>query len=117
MMSRIGPVPAGRHSHPDSRYMTVPPFHSSLHKSVKQFGLSFAFDALQIWNDFHNDIHTAYLLPPSGRSSKLTCLQKPICGSLSITPVSSWYDPAKLLYLVSVNWWRLSAVTIVIGLT
>ena len=33
-----------RHSHPDCQYLTVPPFHSSVFKSAKHFGHSFAFD-------------------------------------------------------------------------
>ena len=37
-----------RHSHPDRQYLTVPPFHSSVFKSVKHFGHRFAFE---IWNE------------------------------------------------------------------
>ena len=37
-----------RHSHPDRKYLTVPPFPSSVFKSVKHFCHSFAFDAPKI---------------------------------------------------------------------
>ena len=43
------------HSHPDPQYLTVPPFHSSVFKSVKHFGHSFAFDAPKIWNELPNE--------------------------------------------------------------
>ena len=48
-----------RHSHPDRQYLTVPPFHSSVFKSAKHFGHSFAFDAPKIWNDFAQDVRGA----------------------------------------------------------
>ena len=44
-------------SHPD--HLTVPPFPSSVFKSVKLFGHSFAFDAPKIWNEFPDDVHCA----------------------------------------------------------
>ena len=48
-----------RHSHPDCQYLTVPPFHSSVFKSAKHFGHSFAFDAPKIWNDLPQDVRSA----------------------------------------------------------
>ena len=48
-----------RHSHPDRQYVTVPPFHSSVFKSAKHFGHSFAFDAPKIWNDLPQDVRSA----------------------------------------------------------
>ena len=48
-----------RHSHPDRQYLTVPPFHSSVFKSAKHFGHSFAFDAPKIWNDLPQDVRSA----------------------------------------------------------
>ena len=44
-------VPIVLGSHPDRQYLIVPPFHSSVFKSAKHFGHSFAFDAPKIWND------------------------------------------------------------------
>ena len=48
-----------RHSHPDRQYLTAPPFHSSVFKSAKHFGHSFAFDAPKIWNDLPQDVRSA----------------------------------------------------------
>ena len=39
--------------------LQVPPFHSSVFKSAKHFGHSFAFDALKIWNDLPQDVRSA----------------------------------------------------------
>ena len=46
-------------SHPDHQYLTVPPFHSSVFKSTKHFGLSFAFDAPKTWNELPQDVRCA----------------------------------------------------------
>ena len=40
-----------RCSYPDHQYLSVPPFHSSVFKSVKHFDHSSAFDAPKIWNE------------------------------------------------------------------
>ena len=45
-----------RRSHLDCQYVTVPQFHSSVFKSVKHFGHSFAFDTSKIWNELPNDM-------------------------------------------------------------
>ena len=47
-----------RRSQPDRQYLTVPPFHSSVFKSVKRFGHSFAFDAPKIWNELPHNVHS-----------------------------------------------------------
>ena len=77
-----------RRSHPDHQYLTVLHFRSSVFKSVKHFDHSFAFDAPKIWHELPHQ----HQLPPSERSSKLTCLQKHFPHSLSCHPVSFWYD-------------------------
>ena len=48
-----------RRSHPDHQYLTVPPFRSSVFKSVKNFDHSFAFDAPKIWNELPHDVRSA----------------------------------------------------------
>ena len=48
-----------RHSHPDRQYLTVPPFRSSVFKSVKHFDHSFEFDAPKIWNKVPRDVRGA----------------------------------------------------------
>ena len=62
-----------RHSHPDCQYLTVPPFHSSVFKSAKHFGNSFAFDAPKIWNDLPQDVRSATSVA-SFRKKLKTCL-------------------------------------------
>ena len=51
-----------RHGHPDHQYLTVPPFRSSVFKSVKRFDHCFAFDATKIWNELSHDVRSAALL-------------------------------------------------------
>ena len=48
-----------RRSHPDHQYLTVPPFCSSVFKSVKHFDHSFAFDAPKLWNELPHEVHSA----------------------------------------------------------
>ena len=48
-----------RRSHPDHQYLTVPPFCSSVFKSVKHLYHSFAFDADKIWNELLHDVRSA----------------------------------------------------------
>ena len=72
-----------RHSHPDRQYLTVPPFHSSVFKSAKHFGHSFAFVLLRSGMTSLKMFAVQHQLPPSERSLKLTCLQKPTHHSLS----------------------------------
>ena len=48
-----------RRSHPDCQYLTVPPFRSSVFKSVKHFDHSFAFHAPKIWNELPHDVCSA----------------------------------------------------------
>ena len=86
-----------RHSHPDRQYLTVPPFHSSVFKSAKHFGHSFAFDAPKIWNDPLKMFTVQHQLPPSERSLKLkVCKSLPTIAS-PVTSVSPWYDLAMSL--------------------
>ena len=76
-----------RCSHHDHQYLIVPPFHSSVYKSVKHFGHSFAFDAPKIWNELPDYCVAQHQLPPSGKD--LTCVQKPIRHSLPCQPCVS----------------------------
>ena len=48
-----------RRSHPDRKYLTVPPFRSSVFKSVKHFDHSFAFNAPKTWNELPHDVCSA----------------------------------------------------------
>ena len=48
-----------RYNHPDKRFLEVPQFYPSVHKSKRHFGHSFAFDAPTLWNDLPEDVHSA----------------------------------------------------------
>ena len=63
-----------RCSHSDRQYLTVPPFHSSVFKSVKHFGHSFAFGAYKIWNELPNDVRCCATSVASFRKKLKTCL-------------------------------------------
>ena len=39
-----------RRSQRGGNFLVIPKFYSSVHKSIKQFGNSFAFDAPTVWN-------------------------------------------------------------------
>ena len=41
---------SSRHSESGGNFPVIPKFYPSIHKSVKQFGYSFAFDAPTVWN-------------------------------------------------------------------
>ena len=51
-----------RRRYPDRQHLTVPPFCSSVFKSVKHFGHSFAFDAPKMWNELPHDVRSATLV-------------------------------------------------------
>ena len=85
--------------HSDHKYLTLPPLHFSLYKSVKVFGQSLLLMFPRFGMIFLVMYSVQHLLPPSGKSSKLTCLQNPIHHSLHVNSVSSWYDLAMLLDL------------------
>ena len=59
-----------RRSQPDRHYLTILPHHSSLYKSAKQFGLSFAFDGPKQWNDLPHDVRGATSLASFRRRLK-----------------------------------------------
>ena len=52
-----------RHGHPNRMLLVVPQFVLSVYKSSKQYGLSFSFDAPQIWNDLPAEVRLASSLP------------------------------------------------------
>ena len=43
-------------SQADGVFLDVPHFATSVYKSIKHFGLSFAYDAPNIWNDLPDDV-------------------------------------------------------------
>ena len=48
-----------RYNHPDKRFLEVPQFCPSVHKSKNHFGHSFAFDAPAVWNHLPDEVHSA----------------------------------------------------------
>ena len=77
-----------KRSNHDCQFLTVPPFHSSLYKSVKHFGHIFAFDVPGVWGGLPNSVLSVTSIVSFGRvlGQVLTYLQKPICHSLLVTP-------------------------------
>ena len=83
-----------RRSHPDHQYLTVPPFRSSVFKSVKHFDHSFAFDAPKIWNELPHDVRSAASVASFRKKLKTYLFAKAYPHRLSCHPVSPWYDLA-----------------------
>ena len=48
-----------RHSQSVANFLNVPKFQPTIHKSTKQFGFSFAFDAPTVWNSLPEDIRAS----------------------------------------------------------
>ena len=48
-----------RLSQSGGNFLVIPKFYPSIHKSVKQFGNSFAFDAPAAWNALPDEIHAS----------------------------------------------------------
>ena len=48
-----------RRSQSVANFLNVPKFQPTIHKSTKQFGFSFAFDAPTVWNLLPEDIHAS----------------------------------------------------------
>ena len=48
-----------RYNRPEKRFLEVPQFYPSVHKSKNHFGHSLAFDAPTLWNDLPDDVRSA----------------------------------------------------------
>ena len=48
-----------RRSQSVANFLNVPKFQTTIHKSTKQFGFSFAFDAPTVWNSLAEDIRAS----------------------------------------------------------
>ena len=59
-----------RKSQADGVFLEIPHFATSLYKSSKHFGLSFAYDAPKIWNDLPDDVRSATSLHSLRRKLK-----------------------------------------------
>ena len=60
-----------RKSQADGVFLEVPHSATSIYKSFKHFGLSFAYDAPKIWNDLPDDVHSATSLHSFRRKLKI----------------------------------------------
>ena len=59
-----------RKSQADGVFLEVPHFSTSIYKSAKHFGHSFAYDAPRIWNDLPDDVRSATSLHSFRRKLK-----------------------------------------------
>ena len=75
-----------RCSQSGGNFLVIPKFCPSVHKSVKQFGNSLAFDAPMVWNALLDEIRASPLWPPSESNSKPTCTLKHTHLSLDHSP-------------------------------
>ena len=57
-------------SQADGVFLYIPHFATSIYKSSKHFGLSFAYDTPKIWNDLPDDVHSATSLQSFRRKLK-----------------------------------------------
>ena len=48
-----------RHSQSVANFLNISKFQPKCHKSARQFGFSFAFDAPTVWNSLPEDIHAS----------------------------------------------------------
>ena len=48
-----------RHSQSGGNFLVIPKCYHSVHKSAKQFGNSFAFDAPTVWNALPDEVHAS----------------------------------------------------------
>ena len=91
-----------RDSHSDHQYLAVPLFHSSLYKS-NTLAIVLSLILLRLGMTCPTTYVVHHLLPPSGRSSKLTCLKMPIHHSCPVTPPSSLVWPGCVIELLIID--------------
>ena len=69
-LSSYGSSHSTRHSQSGGNFLAIPKFCPSVHKSVKQFGNSFAFDAPTVWNALPDEICAFPSLASFGKQLK-----------------------------------------------
>ena len=79
-----------RHSQSVANFLNVQKFQPKIHKSTKQFGFSFAFDAPTVWNSLPKTFVHHPLLPLLERSSKPISTQRLILLSSFSLMASPW---------------------------
>ena len=79
-----------RRSQSVANFLNVPKFQLTIHKSTKQFGFSFAFDAPTVWNSLPEDIRASPTIASFRRSSKPMSTQRHILLSSFSLMASLW---------------------------
>ena len=106
-----------RYNRPDKRFLEVPQYYSSVHKSKEHFSHSFAFDAPTLWNDLPDDVCSA---------PNFACFKKKLKSYLFEHvnfPVFPWCLPGYVYGIMiidhipgvapeSLSWQRLSTIQI-----
>ena len=70
-----------RHSQSVANFLNVPKFQPTIHKSTKQFGFSFAFDAPIVWNSLPQDFRASPTIASLRKKLKTYLYQRLICLS------------------------------------
>ena len=94
-----------RCSHPDRQYLTVPPFRSSVFKSVKHFDYSFVFGAPKIWSELPHGVRSAASVASFRKKLKIyQNLQKPRdrVGNFCIRDSLAYLSPVMMNFVSSV---------------
>ena len=79
-----------RRSQSDGNFLVIPKFQLSVHKSIKQFGYSFAFDAPTVWNALPEEICASSSLASFRNTSKPTFTPRHTLLSLTYPRHSPW---------------------------
>ena len=86
-----------RRSQSVANFLNVPKFQPTIHKSTKQFGFSFAFDAPTVWNSLPEDIRVSPTIASYRRKlTKPISTQRHILLSSFSLMASSWCRPASV---------------------
>ena len=87
--------------HPDTQYLTDPPFHSSVHKSAKQ---SIVFDVPKLSNDLEENTRSTTFTACFRNSSKVTYLHSapPPRVLCDVTWLSKWTNSCSMCLCIVV---------------
>ena len=86
------------HSQSVANFLNVPKFQPTIHKSTKQFGFSFAFDAHTVWNSLPEDIHASPTISLFYKKAQNLSLRKGI-SSLAHFPLLFLHGADPFLFL------------------
>ena len=93
-----------RRSQSGGNFLVISKFQPFIHKSVKQFGYSFAFDALTVWNALPDEIHASPSLASSESVSKPTRTPRHTHLSLTHPWHSLWWLNTFLSLGTEIGW-------------